>query len=161
MRDCCAGRFAPARFLSARWRLGMTECVFMKKFLTYWLPVVLWAGIIFYLSGISGLASNMPVFWDVFWRKLFHAGEFGLLNLMLWRAMYYGEKTTFKKALILSLALTVFYAISDESHQYFVPLREARWQDVAQDCLGALVVSFVLLLAKYKNILSYRKVLSP
>lgn len=117
----------------------------MKKFLIYWLPVILWAGVIFYLSGISGLASNLPVFWDVFWRKLFHAGEFGLLNLLLWRALYYGEGVSLKKALIWSLILTIFYAISDELHQYFVPSRQCRWQDVAQDSLGALLTSGVLL----------------
>jgi len=113
--------------------------------------VILWAGIIFYLSGISGLASNMSVFWDVFWRKLFHAGEFGLLNLLLWRALYYsnsraqlGESISFKKALLWSSVLTILYAASDELHQAFVPLRQARWQDVAQDGLGALLTSFVI-----------------
>ncbi|MDD2753325.1 MAG: VanZ family protein [Candidatus Portnoybacteria bacterium] len=129
----------------------------MKKFFNYWLPVIFWAGVIFYLSGVSGLASNMTVFWDVFWRKLFHAGEFGLLNLLLWRVLYYGENVSFKKALLRSLLLTVLYAASDEFHQYFVPLREARWKDVMQDCLGALAVSFVLLLSKYKNILTPHK----
>jgi len=116
----------------------------MKKFLIYWLPVILWAGVIFYLSSISGLASNMSVFWDVFWRKLFHAGEFGLLNLLLWRALYYGENVNFKKALLWSFGLTVLYAISDELHQYFVPLRECRWQDVAQDSLGALAIGAII-----------------
>ena len=113
--------------------------------------MILWAGIIFYLSGISGLASNMSVFWDVFWRKLFHAGEFGLLNLLLWRALYYsnsraqlGESISFKKALLWSSVLTILYAASDELHQAFVPLRQARWQDVAQDGLGALLTSFVI-----------------
>lgn len=113
----------------------------MRKIIFYWFPPILWAGFIFYLSGVSGLASNMTVFWDVFWRKLFHAGEFGLLNLLLWRALYYGQSVNFKKALWWSLFFTVLYAISDELHQYFVPLRECRWQDVMQDSLGAILVS--------------------
>jgi hypothetical protein len=133
----------------------------MKKILFYWLPPIAWAGVIFYLSSVSGLASNMTVFWDVFWRKLFHAGEFGLLNLLLWRALYYGEKIPFKKALGWSLALTILFAISDEFHQTFVPLREGRWQDVAQDSLGAMAVSAVLFFAQYKNILSSRPPASP
>lgn len=111
------------------------------RFLIYWLPVILWAGGIFYLSSISGLASNMTVFWDVFWRKLFHAGEFGLLNLLVWRALFYGEKILFKKALWWTLFLTILYAISDELHQYFVPNRQCRWQDVAQDSLGAAAIT--------------------
>lgn len=128
----------------------------MKKILFYWLPVVLWAGVIFYFSGISGLASNMTVFWDVFWRKLFHAGEFGLLNLLLWRALYYGEKISFKKALVWSLIIVILYAMSDELHQSFAPSRQCRWQDVAQDSLGAAFISGVLLFMRYKNILSSR-----
>lgn len=126
----------------------------VKKPIKYWLPVVLWAGIIFYFSSVPNLNSGMAVFWDVFWRKLAHAAEFGILNLLLWRAFYYGENVGFKKALVWSLVLSALYAISDEGHQYFVPDRQCRWQDVAQDGLGALAVSFVLLLAKYKNILS-------
>jgi len=113
----------------------------MKKFLFYWLPPILWASGIFYLSGISGLASNMTVFWDVFWRKLFHAMEFGVLNLLLWRALYFGQKIDFKKALWWSLLLTVLYATSDELHQYFVPNRQCRWQDVIQDSLGAMAIT--------------------
>ncbi len=117
------------------------------KFLNYWLPVILWAGLIFYLSSISGLASNMSVFWDVFWRKLAHATEFGVLNLLLFRALF-GYNVSFKKAWWWSLMLTVLYAVSDELHQYFVPLRECRWQDMAQDSLGAMLVSFFLLFIK-------------
>lgn len=122
------------------------------KFLKYWLPVGLWAGVIAYLSGISGLSSDLTVFWDVFWRKLFHAGEFGLLNLLLWRALFLGENLSFKKSLIWSLALTVLYAISDELHQYFVPSRQCRWQDMAQDSLGAVFISgLIYLWQKLKN----------
>ena len=113
----------------------------MRKFIFYWLPVIFWAGVIFYLSSISGLNSGLQVFWDVFWRKLFHAGEFGILNLLLWRAFYYSEGVGFKKALWWSLILTLLYAISDELHQYFVPDRQCRWQDMAQDNLGVLLVS--------------------
>ena len=112
----------------------------MKKFLIYWLPVILWAGGIFYLSGVPNLNSGLPVFWDVFWRKLAHATEFGVLNLLLFRALF-GYGVSFKKALWWSLILTILYAISDELHQYFVPLRQARWQDIGQDSLGALLVS--------------------
>ena len=125
----------------------------IKKIFIYWLPVIAWAGVIFYLSGVSGLASNMTVFWDVFWRKLFHAGEFGLLNLLLWRALYYGEGVKFKKALGWSLFSTILFAVSDELHQAFVPLRQARWQDMAQDGLGAMAVSAILSFAQYKKVL--------
>lgn len=133
----------------------------MKKFLNYWLPVILWAGAIFYLSAVPNLNSGLAVFWDVFWRKLFHAAEFGVLNLLLWRALHYGEAVSFKKALWWSLILTVLYAVSDELHQYFVPDRQCRWQDVGQDSLGAVAASFILLFVRYKNILSSQRISSP
>ncbi len=123
----------------------------MKKILIYWLPPIVWAGAIFYLSGVPNLNSGMPVFWDVFWRKLAHATEFGILNLLLWRALYYGENVNFRKALAWSFIFTVLYAIFDELHQYFVPLRECRWQDVAQDSLGAILTSMALYVIFRRN----------
>jgi len=66
------------------------------------------------------------------------------LNLLLWRALYYGQNVSLKKALAWSLFLTVLYAVSDELHQYFVPNRQCRWQDVMQDSLGAMLTSFLI-----------------
>jgi VanZ family protein len=117
------------------------------KFLNYWLPVILWAGIIFYLSSVPNLSSGMAVFWDVFWRKLAHATEFGVLNLLLFRA-WRGYEIKFFNALFWSFIGAALYAISDELHQYFVPMRECRWQDVGMDSLGVLFVSFFFLLIK-------------
>ena len=109
----------------------------MRKILIYWLPVIIWAGLIFYLSAISGLSSGLGAFWDVFWRKLAHATEFGILNLLLFRALS-GSAWSFKKVWWWSLILSVLYAVSDELHQYFIPLRECRWQDMAQDSFGEI-----------------------
>ncbi len=120
----------------------------MKNFIRYWLPVLLWAGLIFYLSGVPNLNSGLVVFWDVFARKLAHAGIFGILFLLIWRALYFGQKINFKKALIWSLILAVSYAFSDEAHQYFVPERQARLADVGIDSLGVLFFSFGLILIK-------------
>lgn len=126
----------------------------MAKFLKYWLPPILWAGFIFYLSGIAGLNSGMPVFYDVFWRKLAHAAEFGIFNLLLFRA-FRGQEFNFKKALVWSFFLSVIYAFSDELHQYFVPDRECRWQDAGIDSLGVLLTSmciyFILLIIKKRD----------
>ncbi|KKS26180.1 MAG: VanZ family protein [Parcubacteria group bacterium GW2011_GWC2_42_6] len=120
------------------------EKLSFNKFLIYWLPVIVWAGGIFYLSSIPGLASGMPVFWDVFWRKLAHATEFGILSLLLFRA-WRGSGASFIKALIWSLALAIAYALADEAHQHFVPLREGRLKDVGVDSLGIIFSSAVIL----------------
>ena len=121
------------------------------NFLKYWLPPLLWAGIIFYLSDVPNLSSGMVVFWDVFLRKLAHAGIFGILFLLIWRALYFGQKIDFKKTLIWSLILAVGYAFSDEAHQYFVPERQAKLLDVGFDSLGIFLVAFCLIYLKIKS----------
>ena len=116
------------------------------KFIKYWVPVLIWAGLIFYFSGVPNLNSGMVVFWDVFWRKLAHAGIFGILFLLIFRALKNGHRWSFKKAIIWSLILSVGYAFFDEAHQYFVPERQARLKDVGMDSLGIFLLAMFTLL---------------
>jgi len=116
----------------------------MYKFVKYWLPVLIWAGIIFYLSGVPNLSSGFSAFWDVFLRKLAHAGIFGFFFLLIFIALYFGHKIGFRKALVWSFIAAVLYAFSDEAHQAFVPMRQARLLDVGFDSLGILFASVVL-----------------
>jgi VanZ family protein len=123
----------------------------MNKFLKYWLLVLLWASLIFYLSSKPGLNSGMAVFWDVFLRKLAHSAEFGLLFLLIFRALKAGHNLSFKKALIWSLVAAVLYAFSDEAHQYFVPDRQARLKDVGIDSLGVFFCFFFVIFYKARK----------
>ena len=117
----------------------------MAKFAKFWLPMIVWAGFIFYLSAQPGLNSGLAVFWDVFLRKLAHASEFGILNFLVFRALWQGEQKSFRSSLIISFAVAIIYAFSDEGHQYFVPGREAKLKDVGIDSLGVVAISFCLL----------------
>ena len=45
---------------------------------------------------------------------------------------------------IIPLIFVVLYAISDETHQYFVPGRHARWYDVCFDTLGGLISLYII-----------------
>jgi len=121
----------------------------IKKFIIYWLPVIFWAGIIFYLSAVPNLNSGLETFYDVFLRKLAHVTEFAVLNFLIFRALC-GYDVAFKKALVWGLIAAAFYAFSDEAHQYFVPLRQARLADVAIDNLGVLFASAIIFLVKRK-----------
>lgn len=122
----------------------------MSKFFKNWLPVFLWAGLIFYLSAVPNLNSGLVAFWDVFLRKLAHALEFAILNFLIFRGLR-GYKVSFKKALIWGFVLAVFYAFFDEGHQYFVAERQARLLDVEVDILGILLASFVILLFAHRE----------
>ncbi len=105
--------------------VGMTA----SRTLTLWLPVVLWAGVIFALSSIPSLGTGLGT-WDVILRKGAHMTEYAVLAVLLARAL--GREAP-------ALALGILYAASDELHQAFVRGRHASPIDVAIDAVGLLV----------------------
>jgi VanZ family protein len=100
-----------------------------SRALTLWLPIVLWAGLIFAFSSIPSLSSGLGT-WDLILRKLAHASEYAVLGLLLMRALLREAP---------ALGLGVAYAISDEVHQSFVRGRHASPVDVAIDTAGVIV----------------------
>ena len=101
--------------------------------LRLWLPVLVWAALIFALSSVPDLGTGLGG-WDLVLRKLAHAGEYAVLGALLLRAT---ERAG------LAVALGVLYAVSDEIHQSFVTGRQGSPVDVAIDAVG--VVCGVLL----------------
>ncbi len=122
----------------------------ISKFLNYWLPPILWAALIFSLSGVPNLNSGFVAFWDVFLRKIAHAAEFGVLFLLLFRA-WRGSDFKFWPAWFLSLILAVLFAFSDEFHQLFVPDRQGKLFDVFVDSLGVLFGGAAVLFFKLRK----------
>ncbi len=71
-------------------------------------------------------------------RKVAHMSEYALLALLL--AFYLScYSFTTKNWLLLTWGVTVFYAISDEIHQLFVPGRAGKITDVCIDSVGAAI----------------------
>jgi len=112
----------------------------LRMFLYYWLPVIIWAGFIFYLSNQPGLKSSLAWPYDFILRKGAHIVEFAVLFLLLLRALEKGHNLATKKALVWAFVRTIFYAVSDEYHQSFVAQRVASLTDVAIDSLGVLLI---------------------
>ena len=83
-----------------------------KKLIRYWLPVIVWAIVIFAFSSFpTGQASGID--WqDFIVKKTAHIVEYGILTLLLYRALKQSgiEK---KDAALYSLTLAVFYAVTD------------------------------------------------
>ncbi len=101
-----------------------------------WLPVVVWAAVIFGFSSIATLSSGLGG-WDLLLRKTAHLIEFGILGALLLRAT---------RTPLVAILLGVLYAVSDELHQHYVPGRRGAPLDVAIDAFG--VLAGVLLLRR-------------
>jgi VanZ family protein len=100
-----------------------------RSALTLWLPVVVWAAVIFAFSSVPSLGTGLGT-WDLVLRKLAHLSEYALLGLLLARAV---------RRPGLAVALAAAYAVTDELHQTFVEGRHGAPLDVGIDTLGALV----------------------
>jgi len=117
----------------------------MNKFVKYWTLVIFWMAIIFILSSIPNLKTNLEQ--DFLLRKIAHIVEFGILTFLLFRALNQ-EKISFLKKLIFSFIIALFYAFTDELHQYYVIGRHCSFVDVGIDGLGIFIFS---LACYYKN----------
>jgi VanZ family protein len=104
--------------------------------LTAWLPVAVWAALIFTLSSIPALDSGLGT-WDTVLRKLAHLAEFAVLGALLYRAL---------RREPAAIALGSLYAVTDEIHQTFVSGRQASPLDWLIDTAG--VIAGVLLLSR-------------
>ena len=102
-----------------------------------WAPVVAWATLIFVLSAQPDLRFVPDAGLDFVVRKLGHMGVFGILALLLWRAL--AGTTTWRRPWAWAFALTVLYTASDELHQGLVAGRHLSAVDVAIDATGALI----------------------
>lgn len=129
-----------------------------RHYLKNWLPVVLWAALIFLFSSESFSSDHTggvlaPSLHWIFpmWsadtvelvhlllRKLGHLSEYFIFALLLTRALRAHENRALgAKQLFVPVGLTALYAISDELHQVFVPGRSASVVDVLIDVCGGL-----------------------
>jgi VanZ family protein len=74
---------------------------------------------------------------DFLIRKAGHMAVFGILALLLWRAL--ATTTVWRRPWAWALALAVLYAATDEFHQGFVAGRHESAVDVGIDAAGAII----------------------
>lgn len=103
--------------------------------------VVLWMGLIFFLSAQSQLPDLSPSLSDALQDVLGHFFAYGALALLVCWAL---EAFGVRRAPLWTLAFILLYALSDEFHQSFVPGRHPDIFDIATDLVGALVALAVL-----------------
>jgi VanZ family protein len=105
-----------------------------SRALSLWLPVIVWAAVIFLFSSIPSLGTGLGV-WDTILRKGAHMTEYAILGLLLLRAL--GRE-------LPAFALGIAYAITDEIHQHFVRGRHASPIDVLIDTAGVAIGIFLV-----------------
>ena len=126
-----------------------------KIFFYFYLPLILWLGVIFAFSSMSGYAASRELTvgeWIV--RKGAHVSEFFILGILTFRLVWRYFQTNPCIAFFLAGSLALFFAALDELHQYFVPLRQARVTDIAIDAIGiglALGIFFIMRKISEKN----------
>jgi VanZ family protein len=106
-----------------------------SRVLTVWVPVVVWAAVIFTFSSIPSLSSGLGI-WDTVLRKCAHVTEYAILGGLLYRA--FDREAP-------ALAAGIAYAATDEVHQHFVRGRHASPVDVAIDAAGVALGMLVWL----------------
>lgn len=107
-----------------------------RSLLGKWLPVFLWAAVIYSLSSMTQVKASEFFVWDFVYKKIAHVTEYAILYALILRA----TKGNFK----LSLVLSIIYSVSDELHQSFVPGRTAAWFDLGFDLSGAGLSAYTI-----------------
>ena len=103
-----------------------------------WLPLILWMGLIYWLSD----QTTPPPIGD--WgtqllpRKVGHVVIFSVLGVLWLRALTGDRRPAARRTLWWAAGLSLAYAITDEIHQAFVPGRGPHVFDIVLDQLSAL-----------------------
>ncbi|MDP3980606.1 MAG: VanZ family protein [Chlamydiota bacterium] len=116
-----------------------------KNIFVYWMPFIVYAFLIFYVSSQS--LENVDLGGIYGLDKCIHALEYAILVFLGYRAFVFGTNGFFdwSWALLLSLLVSVLYAISDEYHQSFVPNRHTDILDLMADVTGIVVFVFFII----------------
>jgi VanZ family protein len=107
----------------------------MKRFLSLWLPVVAWMGVIFIGSSIAKVPQVGDETLDGLVHRAAHMLEFAVLGALLLRATSNGRPIS-KREIIITLVVIGLYGASDEFHQRFTPGRSSEGTAVLFDVVG-------------------------
>ena len=138
----------------------------MRRFLRYWLPLLIWTAAVLTASGPGLSSQHTGSFLSTFLafilghpvseasvhpmhvaiRKCAHLFEYGVLSALAFRAIR-AEREGFDLSwAVAAMILTVAIAAGDEWHQTFVPGRTGTPWDVLLDGVGGLVAQGVVVL---------------
>ena len=122
---------------------------FEKNYKISLVIAILIAGLMFAFSSLTfggsvgekGSPSLLPI--------IYHIISYFFLTLFLNFTIIRGKR---KNYLILPIIISIFYAFTDEIHQYFVPGRNASFGDIFLDVIGVIFAYLLYIIS-----LEYRK----
>lgn len=99
-----------------------------------WLPALIGMGILFYTSSLPGHEIHLPPF--LYSDKAVHFAAYGVLGILiaLRKGLLGGPPE--RQPDLFGIVVGMAYAVGDEIHQLFVPLRMFAFSDMAADFLG-------------------------
>jgi VanZ family protein len=134
------------------------------RFLSRYLPLIIWLGFISFASSNSFSASNTSriigpfVLWlfphtsaetlttiHLITRKLGHITEYAILGFLAARAFRTSPRAAiYERWFLICATLVVVYALMDEYHQSFVPSRTASIYDSMIDIAAGLTALLIV-----------------
>lgn len=109
------------------------EKTYTKKAIIFWFITIGYMGIIFYLSSRNFHLPELPDNSD----KFIHVCIYFPLAFLFYLSL---NRSGIKRYVFLAaVILTVFYGVTDEFHQSFVPGRDSSIGDAFADFVGALL----------------------
>jgi len=115
----------------------------LPRWLRDFAPLIFWMALIFFLSDQPILLEIENQAGEKIFYKTAHVVAYAVLAWLWWRALAPRRQMSWP-VLIAAFALSVFYGITDEIHQLFVPGRHGRLADVFFDAGGALLMILLL-----------------
>ena len=113
----------------------------MRKFF-YWVPTLTWMGIIFYFSSRYSVhvSDSFAIQFIIF--KSLHLIEYATLYILTYRSLRNTTSLLDWQSRYHAFMIALFYGMSDEIHQVFVPTREGHIRDVIIDGMG-ITIAFI------------------
>ena len=113
-------------------RTKAAKAALMPSRLKYWLPLAIYSGIIFYLSGISSIELPGVLPFD----KFAHLFEYFLWGFFAVFALKNSFKLEKSATFIVTMLAGVAFSVFDEIHQLFIPGIMFSYFDLGFDFIG-------------------------
>lgn len=103
----------------------------VKYLVGYWVPVLLYLGVIFLISSIPNVDLGVK-----FVDKFAHIVEYGILGYLLMRAISSTKRLSLKTSFLFIILFILVYGVCDEMYQSFIPGRNPSLSDLIFDLIG-------------------------